>query len=63
MTQRIEREIQDLRRAGQRLETVSKEWDAAYREYAAALDVLNSKAEGPSPNGMTPPARPRGLIR
>ncbi len=59
MTQQIEREIRDLRRAGQRLETVSKEWDAAYREYLAALDVLSSKAEAPSEDGMTPPARPR----
>ena len=59
MTQRIEREIQDLRRAGQRLESVSKEWDAAYREYAAALEVLNSKAEEPVPNRFTPPPRRR----
>lgn len=59
MTQRIERDIQELRRAGQRLASVSKEWDAAYREYAAALDVLNNKAEGPRSNGLTPPGSAR----
>jgi hypothetical protein len=47
MSQRIGREVLELRRAGQRLENASKEWENAYRRYWGALLALSRKtAEG-----------------
>jgi hypothetical protein len=50
MSQRIDREIRELRRAGRRLESASKEWDAAYREYLGAMSALSRKAAGRTSN-------------
>jgi hypothetical protein len=46
MVQRIDREIVELRRAGQRLENASKEWGAAYQQYLGALHALSRKTAG-----------------
>jgi hypothetical protein len=43
MTGRVDQEMRNLRRAGQRLETASKEWSAAYREYLGAMHALSQK--------------------
>lgn len=43
MSQRIGREILELRRAGQRLESASKEWENAYRRYWGAILALSRK--------------------
>jgi hypothetical protein len=46
MSQRIDQEIRELRRAGRRLENASKEWEAAYREYLGAMSALSRKVAG-----------------
>jgi hypothetical protein len=43
MSQRMDQEIRQLQRAGQRLESASKAWNAAYREYLGAMRALSRK--------------------
>jgi exonuclease VII small subunit len=43
MPQSIERDVRGLQRAAKRLEIATKEWEEAYRIYAAALTELNRK--------------------
>jgi hypothetical protein len=43
VAQGIEREVRGLQRAAKRLEIATKEWEEAYRMYAAALIELNRK--------------------
>ncbi len=45
MSQRMDQEIRELRRAGQRLESASKEWNAAYRQYLGAMRALSRKTK------------------
>jgi hypothetical protein len=51
------REIRELRKAGQRLESASKEWDAAYREYLGAVRALSRMTtRGNAPRNRSPKA-------
>jgi exonuclease VII small subunit len=43
MAQPMEREVRRLQRAAKRLEIATKEWEEAYRMYAAALNELHRK--------------------
>ncbi len=54
MSHRINREMLELRRAGERLENASKELSTAYRRYMGALHALSRKT-GRAKNGDRPP--------
>jgi hypothetical protein len=43
MSHRMDQEIMKLQRARQRLESASKEWNAAYRGYFEAMRALSLK--------------------
>jgi hypothetical protein len=55
MSQRMDQEIIQLRRAGQRLESASKEWHAAYRGYMEAMKALSHKTTPNNDRKHPPP--------
>jgi hypothetical protein len=57
MSQGMDQEIRELRRAGQRLESASKEWNAAYRQYLGAMRALSRKSK---PNHVLKHRSPKG---
>jgi hypothetical protein len=60
MSQRMDQEIRQLQRAGQRLETASEAWNAAYREYLGAMRALSRKT---TPNSAPKHRSPKGSKR
>ena len=60
MSQGMDQEIRELQRAGQRLESASKEWNAAYRQYLGAMRALSRKT---TPNSAPKHRSPKGSRR
>ena len=59
MSQKMDQEIKELQRAGQRLENASKAWNAAYREYLGAMRALSRKTTPNNDKHRSPKAAKR----